>query len=120
MSLSSRTEGAFDTTVASNLYRENDFNFVKYGKCVVKSVIVFLNVVNLDNMAYARLKNAVITYNIPSSVFGNIGISRASVFFAGNNLFLIYAAQKNFDPEIGAPMTYPAVKTFAIGVKATF
>ncbi|WP_167618114.1 TonB-dependent receptor [Maribellus sediminis] len=75
---------------------------------------------HLDNMAFCRLKNAVLTYTIPNSVFGNLGVSRAQVFFAGNNLFLIYAAQKNFDPEIGAPLTYPAVKTFALGVKVTF
>ncbi|WP_372950560.1 TonB-dependent receptor [Mariniphaga sp.] len=73
-----------------------------------------------DNMAYARLKNAVLTYNIPSEVFGNTGISRASIYFSGNNLFLIYAAQKNFDPEIGAPMTYPAIRTLAIGARITF
>ncbi len=73
-----------------------------------------------DNMAYCRLKNAVLTYHIPSHLFGATGISRASIYFAGNNLFLIYAAQKNFDPEIGAPMTYPAVKTFAIGARVTF
>jgi TonB-linked SusC/RagA family outer membrane protein len=75
---------------------------------------------HLDNMAYCRLKNVVLTYTIPNSIFGNLGISRAQVFFAGNNLLLIYAAQKNFDPEIGAPMTYPAVKTLALGVKVTF
>lgn len=75
---------------------------------------------HLDNMAFCRLKNAVLTYTVPNSVFGNLGVSRAQVFFAGNNLFLIYAAQKNFDPEIGAPLTYPAVKTYALGVKVTF
>jgi TonB-linked SusC/RagA family outer membrane protein len=73
-----------------------------------------------DNMAYCRLKNAVLTYHIPGSVFGNTGISRASVYFSGNNLFLIYAAQKNFDPEIGEPMTYPAIRTLAIGARITF
>lgn len=73
-----------------------------------------------DNMAYCRLKNAVLTYHIPQSVFGTSGISRASVYFSGNNLFLIYAAQKNFDPEIGAPMTYPAIRTLAIGARVTF
>ena len=73
-----------------------------------------------DNMAYLRLKNAILTYNIPEKVFGNSGISRASIYLAGNNLFLIYSAQRNFDPEIGQPMTYPAVKTIAIGVKVTF
>jgi hypothetical protein len=75
---------------------------------------------HLDNMAYCRLKNAVLTYTIPNEVFGDLGISRAQVYFAGNNLFLIYAAQKNFDPEIGAPMNYPAVRTLALGVKVTF
>lgn len=73
-----------------------------------------------DNMAYCRLKNAVLTYNIPKKFYGNSGISKASVYFSGNNLMLLYAAQKNFDPEIGAPMTYPAVKTFAIGARVTF
>lgn len=73
-----------------------------------------------DNMAYCRLKNAVLTYTIPSNLVQKVGLSRASVYFAGNNLFLIYAAQKNFDPEIGAPLTYPAVRTLAIGARVTF
>jgi TonB-dependent starch-binding outer membrane protein SusC len=73
-----------------------------------------------DNMAYCRLKNAVLTYNIPESIVQNVGLSRAAVYFSGNNLFLIYAAQKNFDPEIGAHMTYPAVRTLAIGARVTF
>lgn len=72
------------------------------------------------NMAYFRLKNLVVTYKIPKKVFGNSGISNVEVYLAGNNLALLYAAQHNFDPEIGAPMTYPAVKTFAIGAKVTF
>jgi hypothetical protein len=53
-------------------------------------------------------------------VFGNTGISRASVYFSANNPFLIYSAQKNFDPEIGAPMTYPAIRTLAVGARITF
>ncbi|MDB4582585.1 TonB-dependent receptor [Draconibacterium sp.] len=73
-----------------------------------------------DNMAYCRLKNAVLTYTIPSTYVQKVGLSRASIYFAGNNLFLIYAAQKNFDPEIGAPLIYPAVRTLALGVRVTF
>ncbi len=73
-----------------------------------------------DNMAYFRLKNAVLTYNIPSQFFGKSGISRASIYFSGNNLFLIYAAQRNFDPEIGAPMTYPAIRTLAVVARITY
>lgn len=75
---------------------------------------------HFDNMAYCRLKNVVLTYTIPSKVFGNTGIDRASIFFSGNNLALLYSAQRNFDPEIGAPMTYPAVRTLAIGARVTF
>lgn len=75
---------------------------------------------HLDNMAYCRLKNVVLNYNIPRRFFGNSGISKASVYFSGNNLALLYSAQKNFDPEIASPTTYPAVKTFAIGARVTF
>ncbi|QGY45149.1 SusC/RagA family TonB-linked outer membrane protein [Maribellus comscasis] len=72
------------------------------------------------NMAYCRLKNAVVSYDIPKKLTEKVNISRVNVYFSGNNLFLIYAAQRNFDPEIANPMTYPAVKTFAIGAKVTF
>jgi hypothetical protein len=72
------------------------------------------------NMAYCRLKNVILTYNVPKRIFGKSGISNVDLYFSGNNLALLYAAQHNFDPEIGAPMTYPAVKTFAIGAKVTF
>lgn len=73
-----------------------------------------------DNMAYIRLKNAVLNYNFPKAFFGKSGITNASVFLSGNNLLLIYAAQDKFDPEIGAPLTYPAIKTLAIGARITF
>lgn len=73
-----------------------------------------------DNMAYCRLKNVVLTYNIPEKVLGNAGISKASVYFSANNPLLIYSAQRNFDPEIGVPMSYPAIRTLAIGARITF
>ncbi len=73
-----------------------------------------------ENMAYARLKNAVLRYTFPKEWTNQIGISGASMFLSGNNLFLIYSSQKNFDPEIGDPESYPAMKTFAIGAYVTF
>ena len=73
-----------------------------------------------DNMAYCRLKNLVLTYNLPTQLTKRVGVSRASVYFSGNNLALIWAAQKNFDPEIANPMNYPAMKTFAIGANVSF
>lgn len=73
-----------------------------------------------DNMAYARLKNAVLRYRFPKAWMDNIGIAGASLFLSGNNLFLIYSKQKNYDPEIADPESYPAMKTFAIGAYITF
>lgn len=73
-----------------------------------------------ENMAYARLKNAVLRYKFPQTWTDNIGIAGASLFLSGNNLFLIYSEQNNYDPEIGDPEAYPAMKTFAIGAFVTF
>lgn len=73
-----------------------------------------------DNMAYCRLKNLVLSYDIPNKFYKRLGISNASVYVSGNNLALIYSAQRNFDPEIGAPMVYPAMKTYAIGARVNF
>lgn len=73
-----------------------------------------------SNMAYCRLKNLVLTYNIPSTLYKRLGIQRASVFFSGNNLALLWSAQRWFDPEVGSPTVYPAMKTFAIGANVTF
>ena len=74
----------------------------------------------LDNVAYTRLKNLVLTYNIPSNLYQKLGISRASVYFSGNNLALLYSATKKFDPEVNGAGVYPAMKTFAVGANITF
>ncbi|HEX2969516.1 MAG TPA: TonB-dependent receptor [Bacteroidales bacterium] len=72
------------------------------------------------NFAFARLKNLVLTYNIPSRFYKPLGIQNASVYFSGNNLALLYAKTKTFDPEVNNPGVYPAMKTFAIGANITF
>jgi TonB-linked SusC/RagA family outer membrane protein len=72
------------------------------------------------DMAYCRLKNLVLTYTIPSNLYSSLGISRASVYFSGNNLALIWSKQRNYDPEVANPMQYPAMKTFAVGASITF
>lgn len=74
----------------------------------------------LDNVAYTRLKNVVLTYNIPSSLYSKLGIQRASVYFSGNNLALLYSATKKFDPEVNGAGVYPAMKTFAVGANISF
>ncbi len=73
-----------------------------------------------DNMAYCRLKNAVLSYTIPQRLITKAGISGASVFVSGNNLFMIWAKNKKYDPEVGDPESYPSMKTIAAGLKVTF
>ncbi|MBG0858709.1 MAG: TonB-dependent receptor [Bacteroidales bacterium] len=100
-----------DVTDVARAYNRNDYY---WGHAVNNSTYWYAN------MAYCRLKNLVLTYNIPSQLYKRLGISRASVYFSGNNLALLWAAQRNFDPEIGDPMQYPAMKTFAIGANVSF
>jgi TonB-linked SusC/RagA family outer membrane protein len=74
----------------------------------------------LSNVAYCRLKSLVLTYNIPSSLYSKLGIAKASVYVSGNNLALIYSAEKIWDPEALNPGVYPTMKTFAIGANIAF
>jgi len=73
-----------------------------------------------SDMAYCRLKNVVLTYDVPKKIFSRLGISKASISLSGNNLILIWAAQHYYDPEIASPTSYPALRTFAIGANITF
>jgi hypothetical protein len=73
-----------------------------------------------DNVAYCRLKNLVLTYTIPKQLYKRFGFSRASIYFSGNNLALLYSATDKFDPEVDGQGVYPAMKTFAIGANITF
>ena len=72
------------------------------------------------NFAFARLKNVALTYNIPAKLYKSLGIQNANIYFSGNNLALIYAATRTFDPEVNNPGVYPAMRTFAVGANVTF
>ncbi|MBE3084900.1 MAG: TonB-dependent receptor, partial [Bacteroidetes bacterium] len=81
---------------------------------------VNMNTYWLSNTAFCRLKSLVLTYNIPSTVYKKLGIANASVYVSGNNLALIYSAEKIWDPEVNGAGVYPAMKTFAIGANIGF
>ncbi len=81
---------------------------------------VNMNTYWLDNVAFARLKNLVLTYNIPSSLYKKLGIQNASIYVSGNNLALLYTATRKFDPEVNGAGVYPAMKTFAVGANISF
>lgn len=73
-----------------------------------------------ENMAYLRLKNVTLNYTVPQVWTKKIGISRADIFASGYNLFMLYSAQKHYDPEVADPEGYPTMKTYSIGARVTF
>lgn len=74
----------------------------------------------LENTAFCRLKNVVLNYVIPSSLYKKIGLTKAAVYVSGNNLALIYSATRKWDPETNNPGVYPTMRTFTIGANITF
>ncbi len=78
---------------------------------------------NID-AAYLRLKNINLSYTLPKSVIGKIGIENCVVYFSGSNMFAVSNLgiyKKSFDPEItGANnQDYPPVKTSTFGIRLT-
>ena len=53
-----------------------------------------MNTYWLDNTAYCRLKNVVLNYAIPSKIYSKLGITKATIYFTGNNLALLYGIRK--------------------------
>jgi len=74
----------------------------------------------LENCSYMRLKNIVLNYAIPSEYYSKAGIAKISVYVSGNDVALLYTANKIWDPEANNPGVYPLMKTFAIGANITF
>ncbi|OIN59255.1 SusC/RagA family TonB-linked outer membrane protein [Arsenicibacter rosenii] len=90
----------------------------------------------LQNAAYIRLKNIQIGYNLPRAVVGRIGMSNARVFVSGENLWSwspLYRLTRDLDVEnlggsdavltsgtSGNGHNYPILKSFTMGLSATF
>ena len=73
-----------------------------------------------DNMAYFRLKNVIVSYNLPQNFISSIGLKNVNLFVSGYNLLLLHSKHKKYDPEVGDPQTYPAMKTFSFGARIDF
>ncbi|MRG44793.1 SusC/RagA family TonB-linked outer membrane protein [Chitinophaga sp. SYP-B3965] len=89
----------------------------------------------LQNVAYMRLKNLSLGYNIPASWIAKAGIAQARIYLSGQNLWTwspMYKYVKTMDPEViegadpelsagaGNGMSYPMMKTYTIGINVTF
>lgn len=85
----------------------------------------------VQNGAYIRLKNLTLNYNLPSEFIGKIGLSSASVYFAGQNLWEATKMHKPIDPEVefnnntglernDLTQEYYFQRTFSLGIKVSF
>jgi TonB-linked SusC/RagA family outer membrane protein len=91
----------------------------------------------LQNVAYLRMKNIQVGYNLPSELISRIGARSFRVYFSGENLFTyspMYKIVKNTidvenavagdqDLNSGNPgdgYNYPLLKSFSFGINLTF
>ncbi len=86
----------------------------------------------VEDGSYVRLKNLQIGYNLPQQSLEKLGLRKARIYFAGQNLITI-TNYLGFDPEVGVStspnatnalgfdnLRYPQAKTYTIGVQFGF
>ena len=77
----------------------------------------------LKDASYFRLKNLEIGYTLPKSVTSKVNISKARIYFAGQNLFTV-TDMVDYDPERRANDTragsYAQAKVISFGLNLTF
>jgi TonB-linked SusC/RagA family outer membrane protein len=89
----------------------------------------------LQNIAYLRLKNIQIGYNLPTSLISKIGATNVKVYFSGENLWTtspLYKRTRDLDVENTGPSdqvfggsagdgyNYPMMKNVTFGLSVTF
>ncbi|MEO0043647.1 MAG: hypothetical protein RL329_3095 [Bacteroidota bacterium] len=84
----------------------------------------------LQDASWVRLRNVSLTYNLPSNFLKNVRVSNLSISLSGNNIWL-NTPYVGYDPEAMqtgsgssafgfAGLTIPAVRSYSIGLNATF
>ena len=77
----------------------------------------------LQDASYLRLKNVILSYELPKSLVQKAGASAVSVYVSGDNLFTI-TDYEGGDPERSSPTgnfaQYPQARIYNIGVNVKF
>lgn len=73
----------------------------------------------ISDASYVRLKNAAITYNLPSSLINRMRLQRCQVYLQGQNL-LTFTNYKGLDPETMSFRNIPPLRVVAVGARLTF
>jgi len=82
---------------------------------------------SVENGSYLRLKNIVVGYTLPSSVYKKLNnvISNMRIYVSGADLWEVSKINDGWDPETtrtvkGGRERYPFNRTFTVGLNATF
>lgn len=73
----------------------------------------------LYKASYAKLKNVQVGFTVPEKWSSKLAISRARLFVSGENVFMI-TRYPGLDPEVGANVSYPTMKQYAVGINVVF
>jgi len=77
----------------------------------------------MTSASFLRLKNIKLSYDLPRSLIGKVGLTSATVFFNGSNL-LTFSKYKNADPEVNQYGTRgwetPIGKIYTFGIDLNF
>lgn len=77
----------------------------------------------LENASFWRLRNVMLSYNLPESILKKAKITGCRVFVQGQNLYTV-TKWRSYDPELNgnflAGAQYPAPKTITVGLSLAF
>lgn len=129
-------EGMYDSknqsTAVLNRWTENNRNTdmprAGYGVAAIRNSTRFV-----EDGSYLRVKNVTLAYNVNTSQFEKLGITKLSVYATGQNL-LTWTNYSGYDPEVNAYSTvtgrgtelgidygtYPQSRTVILGLNVTF
>lgn len=68
---------------------------------------------------YFKLKNIQLGYTLPQNLTKKIRIDKLRIYATADNLFTL-TKFPGLDPEIGASVTYPLMRQYAVGLQLTF
>ena len=74
----------------------------------------------LQNAAYMRLKQISVGYSFPQKWIEKVALSKARIYFTGQNLLTLTKLNEMYDPENTNLMGYPVPKSYSVGLNLTF
>jgi len=76
----------------------------------------------LQNAAYIRLKNLMLSYDLPTTLVSKAGFGQAQIYFTGMNLWEYSPIRPPLDPEtiFAGAIEYPMQRIYALGARVSF